>query len=85
MNDTASNTASNTSRNDVAVQRTAVPMTSAAAAGLRLVVCPQCAAPAEVEWSDAVDSTDGPVEVVKIRCLHRHGFLMPAAGLLLSG
>jgi hypothetical protein len=53
--------------------------------GLRLVVCPQCGAPAEVEWSDVADSTDGPVELVKVRCLHRHGFLMPAAGLSVSG
>jgi hypothetical protein len=42
-----------------------------------LVWCPECHAPAEIDWRATTDSTDGPVEVAKIRCLHRHWFLMP--------
>jgi hypothetical protein len=49
---------------------------------LELLSCPECHAPAEVEWRDVVDSTDGPVEHVKIRCLHGHWFLMPAERLV---
>ena len=52
-----------------------------AAADLRLVACPECGAPAEVEWADEVGSTSGPLELVKIRCLSRHWFLMPSEGL----
>ncbi|MDQ6896883.1 MAG: hypothetical protein M3171_09815 [Actinomycetota bacterium] len=53
----------------------------AAATGLRLVGCPECGAPAEVEWADHVATTGDPVELVKLRCLERHWFLMPAEGL----
>lgn len=52
-----------------------------APSSLELLSCPECHAPAEVEWRDVVDSTDGPVEHVKIRCLHGHWFLMPAERL----
>ncbi|HEX8518157.1 MAG TPA: hypothetical protein VF667_01025 [Pseudonocardia sp.] len=48
---------------------------------LDLVVCPECAAPAEVVDRFALPSTDGPVEHVKIRCLVRHWFLLPVAAL----
>jgi hypothetical protein len=48
---------------------------------LRLVACPECGGPAEVEWADEVASTSGPLELVKIRCLERHWFLMPSEGL----
>ena len=54
---------------------------SPAAGDLRLVGCPECGAPAEVEWADEVVSTSGPLELVKIRCLSRHWFLMPSEGL----
>jgi hypothetical protein len=48
---------------------------------LDLVVCPECAAPAEVVDRFAVPSTHGPVEHVKVRCLSRHWFLLPVASL----
>jgi hypothetical protein len=48
---------------------------------LDLVVCPECAAPAEVVDRIAFPSTDGPVEHVKVQCLGRHWFLLPAAAL----
>jgi hypothetical protein len=48
---------------------------------LDLVVCPECAAPAEVVDRFALPSTDGPVEHVKVACLMRHWFLLPAAAL----
>ena len=44
-------------------------------------LCPTCSAAAEVEWRDWARSTNGPVELVKIRCAERHWFLMPAEGL----
>ena len=48
---------------------------------LDLVVCPECGAAAEVVDRFALPSTDGPVPHVKVACLMRHWFLMPAAGL----
>jgi hypothetical protein len=48
---------------------------------LDLVVCPECAAPAEVVDRFALPGTHGPVEHVKVRCLHRHWFLLPATSL----
>jgi hypothetical protein len=48
---------------------------------LDLVVCPECAAPAEVVDRFALPGTDGLVEHVKVRCLHRHWFLLPATSL----
>ena len=48
---------------------------------LDLVVCPECAAPAEVVDRYVLPSTDGPVEHVKVACLARHWFLLPAASL----
>ena len=46
--------------------------------GLDLVVCPDCAAPAEVVDRFTLAGTDGPVEHVKVACLARHWFLLPA-------
>lgn len=46
-----------------------------------LVVCPECAAPAEVVDRFALPSTDGPVEHAKVLCLATHWFLLPAAAL----
>jgi hypothetical protein len=34
-----------------------------------------------VEWRQVTESTDGPVELAKIRCLRRHSFLLPVAHL----
>lgn len=43
--------------------------------------CPECGVPAEVTDRFVVDSTDGPVEHVRIRCADRHWFLLPLASL----
>jgi hypothetical protein len=43
--------------------------------------CPECGALAEVEWRAVLESTDGPVEHAKVRCLQRHWFLLPVAAL----
>jgi hypothetical protein len=44
-------------------------------------LCPECGGLAEVQWRDVAESTDGPVEQAKIRCIHRHWFLLPVAYL----
>jgi hypothetical protein len=44
-------------------------------------LCPECGTLAEVEWRQVTESTDGPVELAKIRCLRRHSFLLPVAHL----
>jgi hypothetical protein len=43
-----------------------------------LVGCPQCGVPAEVEQRVVLGSTEGPVEHVKVVCLARHWFMLPA-------
>jgi hypothetical protein len=43
--------------------------------------CPECGAPAEVTDRTALESTDGPMEHVKLQCVRRHWFLMPTAML----
>lgn len=49
---------------------------------LRLVACPDCAAPAEIADRSIVGSTIGPMEVVRVRCVRRHQFLMPSTKLV---
>jgi hypothetical protein len=46
---------------------------------LFLLQCPDpgCGVPAEVLDRAVLESTDGPVEHVKVQCLARHIFLMP--------
>jgi hypothetical protein len=46
-----------------------------------LTVCPECAAPAEIQWRAVLASTDGPVEHAKILCVRRHWFLLPIAAI----
>jgi hypothetical protein len=48
---------------------------------LSLTVCPEpgCAAPAEIVDRSAMESTGGPVEHVRIRCVRRHWFFLPVA------
>jgi hypothetical protein len=48
---------------------------------MELTVCPRCGGTAEVEWRRPLDSTDGSVEHVKLLCIGRHWFLMPASGM----
>lgn len=43
--------------------------------------CPECGMLAEVEWRAVLESTDGPIEHAKVRCLQRHWFLLPIAAL----
>ena len=38
--------------------------------------CPDCAAPAEVVDRFVLESTDGPVDHARIRCVHGHSFLL---------
>jgi hypothetical protein len=45
---------------------------------LDVVACPECSMTAASQWSDQVESTDGPVDHVRITCVNRHWFLMPA-------
>lgn len=45
---------------------------------LDLVACPECAMTAAVQGSDHLESTDGPVDHVRVTCVNRHWFLMPA-------
>jgi hypothetical protein len=48
---------------------------------MELTHCPECSLPAEIEWRAVVESTGGPVEHARIRCVHRHWFLLPVASL----
>jgi len=49
---------------------------------MELTVCPECGAPAEIEWRDVMAGTDGPVEHAKVLCVQRHWFLLPTAMLV---
>jgi hypothetical protein len=40
--------------------------------------CPQCDAPAAAEWSAQLDCSGTTITHVKVRCLDRHWFLLPA-------
>jgi hypothetical protein len=42
------------------------------------VACPECGSHAEIESRTPLLSTDGWVEHLKIRCLNRHWFFLPA-------
>jgi len=43
--------------------------------------CPQCGTPAEVTDRFVLESTDGPIEHVRVQCLARHWFLASTASL----
>jgi hypothetical protein len=43
--------------------------------------CPECAAPAEVTDRFTLESTDGPMEHVRVVCVRRHWFLLATASL----
>jgi hypothetical protein len=38
------------------------------------ILCPQCAAPAQITERFWLDSTDGPVEHLKTNCVNNHWF-----------
>jgi hypothetical protein len=46
---------------------------------LDLTACPEpsCSSPAQIFDRSALQSTDGPIEHVRIRCLNWHNFLLP--------
>jgi len=39
-------------------------------------MCPECGAPAEVLDRFVLESTDGPIDHARIRCLHGHWFVL---------
>ena len=41
-----------------------------------LTTCPECAAPAEVLDRFVLESTDGPVDHARVRCVRGHWFLL---------
>jgi hypothetical protein len=43
--------------------------------------CPGCGAPAEVTDRDVLESTDGPIEHVRVVCVRRHWFLLSTESL----
>ena len=43
--------------------------------------CPECGSLAEVDWRAVMESTEGPIEHAKIRCVDKHWFLLPVAAL----
>jgi len=53
---------------------------------LSLTACPEpgCDAVAETLDRFEVASTDGPLEIVKTMCVHRHWFLLPAHWVVVS-
>ena len=45
---------------------------------LQLTRCPACESPAEIEYRSVLESTAGPIEHVRIRCINQHWFHLPA-------
>lgn len=58
-------------------ERDVAANTATGSALSELTSCPQCGAPAEITRRDVLESTDGPVEHVGVRCVQWHTFLMP--------
>lgn len=46
-----------------------------------LTTCPECGAPAEVLERFVLDSTAGPMDHARIRCVRRHWFLLSLQSL----
>ena len=46
-----------------------------------LTNCPECGNAAEIVWREVFESTDGPVEHVKLRCVALHWFVLPVSHL----
>jgi hypothetical protein len=42
-----------------------------------MTVCPDCGQTAEIEDRHVLESTDGPIEHARVRCLAGHWFFMP--------
>jgi hypothetical protein len=47
-----------------------------------ITTCPECGAPADVVDRHVLESTDGPVEHARVRCVARHVFFLPIASLV---
>jgi hypothetical protein len=45
---------------------------------LDFVACPECSLTAAVQHWGQAESTDGPIDHVKMTCVNRHWFLMSA-------
>jgi hypothetical protein len=43
--------------------------------------CPQCGEQAEIFDRHVLESTDGPIEHARVRCVQMHHFFMPVSGL----
>jgi hypothetical protein len=48
---------------------------------LELTNCPECEHPAEIVHRTVLQSTDGPVDHVKVRCITGHILLLPTEDL----
>jgi len=48
---------------------------------METTICPECGAPAEVRARSVWESTDGPIEHVRVECVDRHWFLLSVASL----
>ena len=48
---------------------------------MELTTCPECGAPAHIEQRHVLESTDGPIEHARIRCVQRHFFFLPVEHL----
>jgi hypothetical protein len=46
-----------------------------------MTTCPECGGLADVLDRHVLESTSGPVEHVKIRCISGHHFFLPTASL----
>ena len=49
-----------------------------------ITTCPECGAPAEIVDRHVLESTEGPVEHARVRCVARHVFFLPVASLVPS-
>jgi hypothetical protein len=49
---------------------------------MEMTTCPECGAPAEIVDRHVLESTDGPVEHARVRCVARHHFFLPLASLV---
>jgi hypothetical protein len=45
---------------------------------LEFTSCPDCSMIATVQWAGSLESTEGPITHVRVTCVHRHWFLIPA-------
>ncbi len=48
---------------------------------MQATACPECGRPAEVVDRFLLESTDGPVEHVQVRCIAKHWFMLPTSDL----